>query len=367
MKKVIICCFTVLAAGFLYAQECPNYPADCPETGTIEASQSIAVRTSNHAFPQVIKMQDNMRSLITIMMENISKKLHWPMVELTEFTSEGALYTNDKGIVDFIPYPLAPPAEFSITFQFIVNKDSLQAWKNYQSDYDNRHSNDVSQDYNNITATTESPLYKRYKDSADHYMNLYLNYVEKHKDEGAALYTKDKHPAYYQKKQTEFLDKMTALTDQTHENAGIESEEALHEIITKRFINNTVVQVRFHVNDYVAEVGDLSFGSLETTSKPLPIKNVTLAKLYTIGKPGGTDSKWKHTLFMLLGNFHTTPSKDYKYQYHAGFASDKHTPKKIKTDKVQDISISITGNKKFIEKMVKFIDVDKLYGTIVKF
>lgn len=364
MKKLLICWFTVLNTGILYAQDCAFYPADCPETEFIEQSQSRQDRLDNDILPQEIDMQDKMRALITVMMKNASLALHWDMIELKEYTNDGGLQSGGT------PYPLRSPRGIDITFQFIVNKDSLQAWKNYQTDYDKRHYNDISQDYNNITTTTESPLYKRYKDSADHYMKLYTTYVEEHKDEGAALYTKDKHPAYYQKKQTEFLDKLNALTDQTHRNSGIESKESEHDKITRRFRKNIVVQVHFHANNFVGIAIDQSLGPIESTSVTFPLPHAALSKLYTVKENQTNESlvKWNNIILILLGNFLTKPN-NYGY-YDAGFnhnsQGDEHSPKKIKSDKVQNISISISGNKKFIEKMLKFIDVDKLNGTIVK-
>ncbi|HEY5367363.1 MAG TPA: hypothetical protein VIJ75_00100 [Hanamia sp.] len=88
MKKIIICCFTVLTTGFLYGQDYPQWPADKPETGFIEASQSKEIRLGNGTLPQEIDMQDKMRTLITVMMENTANKLHWQVVELSEYTNE---------------------------------------------------------------------------------------------------------------------------------------------------------------------------------------------------------------------------------------------------------------------------------------
>lgn len=364
MKKVIICCFTVLTTGFLHAQECSNYPADCPETVFIEQSQNREIRLDNDILPQEIDMQDKMRTLITAMMENAAKKLHWEMTELSEYTNEGGLQVAGT------PYGQRSPRGIDITFRFFVNNDSLQAWKDHQSIYDKRYMNDISQDYTNIISTKKSPLYAQYKDSADYYLNLYTTYVEQHKDEGAALYTKDKHPAYYQKKQTEFLDKLTALSGQTHENSGIESKVAEQEIITRRFRNNTVVQVEFYVNNFTGIAIDQSLGPIESTSVAYPLPHAVLSKLYTVTANQTNESliKWNNTILVLLGNFQTKPN-DYGY-YDAGFThngqGDEQTPKKIKSDKVQNISIVINGNKINIEKMANFIDVNLLNSSIVK-
>jgi hypothetical protein len=71
---------------------------------------------------------------------------------------------------------------------------------------------------------------------------------------------------------------------------------------------------------------------------------------------------------MLLGNFLTKP--DEKGYYDAGFSrngqGDEHTPKEIRSDKVQNISIMIRGDKKNIEKIAGLIDVDKLNSLLFK-
>jgi hypothetical protein len=125
-KKIVILFLSIVSCISLFAQDYAQWPADKPETETIKESQSRQIRLDNHTYLQVIKMQDTMRALITSLMENAGKQLHWPMVELTEYSSDGVLYTNPQNIIDFAPYPLCPPAAFNITFQFIVNNDSWQ-------------------------------------------------------------------------------------------------------------------------------------------------------------------------------------------------------------------------------------------------
>ena len=70
---------------------------------------------------------------------------------------------------------------------------------------------------------------------------------------------------------------------------------------------------------------------------------------------------------MLLGNFQTKPGGEnvYKAGFNFNGQGDEHTPKKINSDKVQNISINISGDQTNVEKMAKLIDVDKLNSTIV--
>ena len=369
MKEIIILFVSVISANSLFAQNVPHpdypqWPADKPETGFIEESQSRQIRLTNLILPQEIAMQDRIRTLFTDMMQNAAKKLGWQMVELSEYTNEGALQSGGT------PYNLRSPRGINITFQFVVNKDSLQAWKQYQINYNNKHLNTQSTIYDSQVDVTNSPLYKRYKDSMEHYQNLYTNYVNAHQSEGAALYTKDKHPKYYQDKENEFIEKMTNMTQQVQDNSGIDEMENSNESQTFNFRNHTIVQVHFHVNAFTSGPLEQSIQGSQYASSTYPMPPALLSKIYAfkLNTSDETPDKWKNVLLVLMGNFHTK-SNEYGY-YDAGFnhttQGDEHTPKKIKSDKIQNISITISGNKMNVEKMAKLIDVAKLNSTIVK-
>lgn len=362
MRKRLLVLLILFISGKLYSQSYPQWPADKPETEQIAQSQSRESRLEDLLLPQEITMQDRMRTLFTDMMQNASKKLGWQMVELSEYTNNGGLQSGST------PYNLRSPRGIDITFQFVVNKDNLKAWKQYQISYNNKHLNTQSNTYNSQVDVTNSPLYKRYKDSMEHYQNLYVNYVNAHQSEGAALYTKDKHPKYYQDKENEFIEKMTNLTQQVQDNSGIDEMENENKLQTFNFRNKTIVQVRFHVNAFASGPLEQSIQGSEYTSSPFPMSPALLSRIYAfkIITSNETPDKWKNALLVLLGNFHTRIN-EYGY-YDAGFnhngQGDEHTPKKIKSDKVQNISITISGNKTNVEKMAKWIDVEKLNNVI---
>ena len=93
----------------------------------------------------------------------------------------------------------------------------------------------------------------------------------------------------------------------------------------------------------------------------LPFQNFTQLKMETI-------DKWQHSILILLGKFQTKQDQygDYQASFNLNGQNDEHTPKKIKSDKVQTIAINIYGDKTNIEKMAKFIDVEKLDSVIVE-
>jgi len=366
MTRILIFLFlSIISCLSLYAQDYQQWPADKPETANIEASQSRQIRSGNDILPQEIEMQDKMRTTITDMMENAAKKLEWKMVELSEYTNENGLQGAGT------PYPLRSPRGIEITFQFIADKDSLQAWKNDQTDYAHTRMNSQQANYSNLQTITEGPLYQQYQDSVNHYMKLYTTYTTAHQDEGAALYTKDKQPKYYMQKENEFINKMTAMTQQTQDNSGTEQAEDKRKDETLRFRNHTVVQVKFSVNNYSAIALNQSLGPIESTSAAFPISGTIVSRLYSI--PTNQENKdlvkWNNVLLILLGNFQAKPGAEnvYKAGFNFNGQGDEHTPKKIESDKVQNISINISGDKINVEKMAKLIDVEKLNSTITKF
>ena len=363
-KKIITLYIILISCISVYAQDYPQWPADKPETELIQQSQSREIRLGNSVLPQEIDMQDKMRVLINDMMQKVAEKLNWPMVELSEYTNDNAFQNGGT------PYNLRSPRGIDITFQFIINKDSLMAWKKYQQDFTTASMDKQQAGYNNIQSIVQSAEYKKYQDSVNHYLNLYTTYCEAHKDEGAKLYTTDKHPKYYQQKENEFINKMTAMTDESHNNSGIEQSENEGNARTRIFRNHTALQVTFKVNNYNAIAIDQTLGPINFTSVPYPITGAKFSRLYSVQKNQEhfDFDKWNNVLMILLGNFQTKPDKNgfYKAGFYLNGQGDEHTPKKIKSDKAQNISISILGDKSNVEKMAKLIDVEKLDNVIVK-
>jgi hypothetical protein len=362
--RVVAFCLFQVSIFSLYAQDYPQWPADKPETENINESQSREIRLKNLVLPQEIDMQDKFRVLITDMMEKVSKKLNWSMVELSEYTNDNAFQNGGT------PYNLRSPRGIEITFQFIVNNDSLLAWKKYESNYEKSSMNSLDVNYTNMQSIMESAKYKQFRDSADYYMNLYISYCEAHKSEGADLYTKDKHPKYYQQKETAFIDNANAMVQQTDDNSGIKESEEENKAETRRFRNHTVVQVKFHVNAYSGIAIDRSGSSIQFTSTPYPITGATLSKLYTVQKDQEhfDFDRWNNVMLILLGNFQTKIDKleNYNATYTLNGQGDEHTPKKRKSQVVQNISINIYGDKGNVEKMASLIDIEKLNNEIIK-
>jgi len=142
MKQLLVF-ISVLIQFSVRAQTCQQFPADCPETGNIEATQDSAACISNWISPQEIAMQSVLRRFITNMMENIAAKNKWQVYQLNEMYGAGqAIDGNTK----LLPDALRPPYQYSISFVFIVNEDSLKAWQNW-------YHNDLMEKSNAVTAS----------------------------------------------------------------------------------------------------------------------------------------------------------------------------------------------------------------------
>lgn len=366
--KLILCSAIYFIGLSVNAQNYATWPADKPRTGFIENAQSKQVRLQNRTRPQVIVMQDNMRSIFTQKMKDLSQKLGWSMVELDEFTSDGNVYHNEDGTVQDVPFNKCPPASFNITYQFIADKDSLAAWKRYQTKFERTEDQTQEQSSNDIHEITQSPKYKQYQDSAKYYMNLYTAYVQKHQDEGVALYTKDTHRKYYQQKQMEFLDKATALTDGQIKAAGVNQLEASGAIIARRLRNQSVVTVTFEVNAYKAYAVDESLGPIEFGTVSYPKSPATLSKLYTIATDQTSKAleKWDNIILILMGQFNLHPNQygGYEAAFLQNGQSDLYTPKKVTCEQVQNICIKISGSKAHIQRLAVLLDTKK-YNNLI--
>ncbi|MEO6916272.1 MAG: hypothetical protein ABI151_12010 [Chitinophagaceae bacterium] len=131
----VLCMFFSLQAN---AQNCDVFPADCPETGDMEAAQDSGACIRNLILSQEIAMQNQLREKFKNQMQEIADARKWEMYEYTEMAGAGASRHKANGDMELVPYNIRPPYEYSISFIFIINKDSLNAWHSwYYNDFQN--------------------------------------------------------------------------------------------------------------------------------------------------------------------------------------------------------------------------------------
>src|SRR5215831_11433327 len=124
-------------------------------------------------------MQNILRDNITTMMQEIANKKKWKFFEYTEETG-GGIGGDGKPT----PYSFRRPHQFLISFVFIVNEDSLNAWKNWYNNDLQKASNDVVDSYKQAgTEASQDDNRQKNMDSAMYYADQKTKYANDHATE----------------------------------------------------------------------------------------------------------------------------------------------------------------------------------------
>ncbi|MDP4282995.1 MAG: hypothetical protein Q8891_01115 [Bacteroidota bacterium] len=362
MKPVLV--IAILLVFFCihsFAQGCELSPADCPDKASIENSQSSTVRTENGLLPQEIAMQDSMRSLVSQMLLKAAKELNWQMMELDEVTNLDPMQSAAT------PYSERSPRQYGIAFQFIVNKDSLEAWQNWIQDFNNRYENAGTQSFQAQKNIENSPAYKQAYDSMQYYTKVRTDYITAHP--GIHPW-EDKHVLNLQKKQDAFLTRVQDMQNHPVSSGNsIDDLDKEKEVKTLQFRNNTLVQVFFEFNQHVGLIND---DDVIPVSKNIIVPGAVIAKTVHLPNPNLNSIMWhfnrsNNMKVLLLGNWILKPvDQNYEAAFTQKGQADEHTPKKIKSDKVQTIAIHVMGNSTNMDKLIHQLDLNKLNGVIEK-
>lgn len=373
MKKITILFFVSLVLiNRTSAQQCSYFPADCPDDGYIEGARDSVSCIKNDIVPQEITMQNNLRRFITSMMEEISKRKNWEVYEFKELRGGGELNAELNGA---LAYPYRRPYQYTISFDFIVNQDSLQAWQYwYKNDLTNR-ANEVVQQYKSTENSSEKP----YIDSSMFYTNLMTKYLSDHADEyqkailsNNATYIK-KHDADLKKLQDKidfFVNHANGERDKNFSTADTKEEDmqSYRKRNTLMFRDASVLRVTFIFNEQATATLDEDIKLV----KPLAVAGTTLAAMFhnpnpdqILGPSYPTNSDFA---FLLFGKWVTKPDqyRSYKASYYFDKAAmDKLTIKKIPSDKVQTVFIAIEGKGKYINEFLQAFDSQKLKNNLI--
>jgi hypothetical protein len=307
----------LLAAALLlthpaaYAQSCPFKPADCPDKDYANADLTAdsADRILNPLVSQEVTMEYRLRQLTGDFVRQLAAQQHWESpVELYEGGSSGV--RTPAGEV--LAYPLRPPHWVTITWEVIVNKDSLAAWTDWTANLMQRIQIQVEQ----------------YRQAAS-------------------------SPAALQKVGKDIDD--------------LQKEKKTRNL---QFRDATVLLIQFEFNPDRTE----NIESKPAGDQTIP--GCTLAKKYYSAEPDILDAvnsfTHSHNLaLVLVGPWNTKlTANGYGGYYEAPFyrnpaARDHTSQKKIRCDQVQGISIYLSGNKAAIEKVLSGSTLTPLQQWIV--
>jgi hypothetical protein len=377
MKRLLLF-FSILIQLSARAQTCQQFPADCPETGNIEATQDRTTCINNWISQQEIDMQNRLRKFTTDMMEAIAAKNKWQVYELSEMPGAGqAIDGNTK----LLPDALRPPYQYSISFIFIVNDDSLRAWQNWYHNDLMEKSNAVTASYQEAGNNTASVnAQQRYTDSANYYGTVMAKYMTDHQDEYQKAITSNDAKAQkkyedglkkIQDKVNEYINKANGKQSETLSSANSKSEnlQEYRKRNTIAYRNATMLRVSFVFNQNMTP----SLSENAKLVKPLTVPNSSFSALFHNGDPDQTQTHSSFATstdfaFILFGKWNTK-SNEYK-SYRATYSFDKAatdvtTNKKTPSDKVQTTSVGIEGSTRNINQFIQSLPTQNLNAMIV--
>ena len=363
MKKIYLLFCGISFFTFGMAQDCPLFPADCPDGGSIENGQSESVRLGNGLLIQEIHMQNQMRNLTTAMMLAAGKKLHWEVQELDEVTNLNPFQQSET------PYELRSPRYFGIAFECILNQDSLKAWKNWLTNLSLQLENQGLETQKQQQELENSPKYLQYQDSANYYMKAATDFLTAHPN----FSTNTKEVTQYtglMAKVTGFTEKMNAVL-YPPTTGNNEDPNAVRDKGTLYYRNLVTLDIFFEFNAGVGLI--YTSDGEEKVQQYTPDTLPGIAKSVTLSDPDLNTimwhfDQWPDMQVILLGGW--KQDKENRSNYTAAFEAagqgDEHTPKKVKSDQVQTIAIHIMGNPQNARLLIKELKWPQLTGVLVK-
>ena len=380
----VICCFILIIVFkfTLHAQPCPEYPADCPDQGSIEAASDKQACLNNLMIIEEINMQDKLREVITAMMQQLAKANGWRVYEFSETAGDGIAI---KGTPNPLPYQFRRPHAYIISFIFVVNEDSLSAWRSWRDNELAASVENVVESYNQAASDhVGNDQAKIYFDSANFYANQLNEYLNKHaSDHQSAVLSNDQKSLKSYEEQVnrfngkinQFIEKSKRREDKQFSNADHQREamEQDKHMRTIAFRKASMIRVKININQGLA--APTSSNDFKITSK-LGVPGSGLAISIHNNQPDEGEifdldqfTRSQDLAFILFGNWQTKP--DSYNLYHAAYTLDKknmdqESIKKIPCDRVQTIVLHVEGSINYTQQFLHSLDIHKLSNLVEK-
>jgi hypothetical protein len=394
-RKLLFITFIFFSTS-LFAQDFPcNYwPAPCPNTTSLEQVDDGPQRKQNGAIDQTLAFTRKMRNQLTDLMLKTAKQNNWRVYELMEDVFDGPpfIFVNYDAW-DKTPYEKRPPISDDITFIMIVNKDSLNQWKNWrvqlQSESERQSNSYVAQTKN----VENDPLLKSYFDSAQYYTKQQTTYIEAHDKQHLEDLKNDNKKALeqYERVEKSFTDKSNAYIKKYQDRQALlyeSSSKSFNEFsdntakLTAAFTEGSIVLVHFSINPYQVKTG-MEDGSQHSLipQYSLKVPGASYAGLL-VNKKAPDDHAYKFNykgyLFnspaaiatILFGAYQPKDSyNNYRPMFEKTFTTATNTigsVKNIKCDVLQNIALHFEGNKNNVIKVINDIDWNAILEMLAK-
>jgi hypothetical protein len=300
-------CFLLISSSLLmslvtHAQACKYYPADCPSDRQMPDS---ADRFGNPVIPSEVSMEIKLNGFFSDLMQTQADKKGWELYRFDESAGSGYLNADRSG-------PLAsnfrPPHDYEISFIFIVNKDSLQAWKEWEMNFNN----DMLAEFEKMKSTQDfsgvNKMQEAKKNKMESFRNAVMIRVKFQINPGDAI--------------------ASSITENIHRTSQLN-------------VPHAVLAFQVH-NDKMDEQAIFDLDQFTRCSDQA---------------------------FLLFGNWNTKPDsyQYYRPAYHADkMHTDLVTPKAISSDKVRAIAMHVEGSPLYISQFLQSLDTQTISGIIVQ-
>jgi len=385
MKALKFCMITGLLviilpmAAMAQVTDCRQFPAPCPHSGEINQAMDFSTREQGNAVTaQEMAMETNLRNLLTNMLQKVARPNHWQVYELTESD-----YDRPNTLINYArwcatPYEKRPPHLYEISFILIVNKDSLQAWKDW---YSNVLPQQANQQVENIKVEGQSEandqVLKALNDSVQYYTMLSGNYMQAHAEEYASDIKNNNQKGIkrysdkvneYSKRSDVFVKKIQEHVNGSRASSGNSYNQfaASKANQTEHFINASVVLIHFLFNPEHFQIGMKDNNDNQLS----PQKGFTATGAYYAGlfhKPSPPDGQAylinehdyeyyrpSNIATLLFGKWQTKSNNEEAYGgYLASKAADDLiSPKAVKCDMIQNMAVNIEGRPDYIKQVL---------------
>jgi hypothetical protein len=383
-KYILTFLLTVAAIGCMSegvrAQACKASPAICPPNGWENWGnpEDSADRLGNPVLPREIAMENRLRLFTTRIMERIAAKEGWEVTQVEDGGSTGYRAADES----VLTYNLRPPHWHMLTYQFIVNQDSMNAWRSWLVDFGQRRMNTVNENasqqmsvQDKVQACMDSANY--YGDLKGKYMTAHFEAYQKALMAGnkAAISSYEKDVARYDKKINEFTDKAGALQNNPGSVEKDKNYDTEAKALNQKYWDGCVLIVQVWFNNELAKTGGASGAGIGTPTATTTGSNAgfTLAKWYSNVDPDNFSidlyPRSKNMLLLLMGPWLTKADSygDFRPSFFLDkTAMDRSTNKKIKSDQVQTIDFHVSGNLRSIRRFLADMPVGEFNGLIMK-
>jgi hypothetical protein len=382
MNKKFLSILLLAVPVFLNAQDCSRFPADCPEDFSHITDSLDCI--SNSIVSQEITMQNRLRELTTEMMQKIAAAKNWDFYEINE-AGYGQFVNPPNAPAYVVPFPYRSPHEYNISFEFIVNPDSLNAWKDW---YHNEYTDNANKIADSYKQQVSDPAFqetqKSYMDSMNYWTKAQTDYMTNHMEtyqkallskDDAGIKSYENAISWYQKKTDYWIKKATSRNDE-----ALSGPDQAHEKFQNRsrikkssYRNKSIIRIKISFNQVSASAFG---GGTPQFVKQIPVQGAVLASQFHNNDPDelaifDLDQFHRATdlVFILFGKWkiNQNPIADHEAVYRLDKKNtDYHFVKSITCEKIQTISVHIEGGPVYMEEFMRLFESQKLHGLIVK-